>query len=235
MNVRAATRDEIAEIRTIAESSFQTSYSLSPLEIETIVENVFAEDALTGRIDDPDDCVLVVESEDEDGAPALAGFAELESGSTLRWLHVDPAFRGRGVASALLERGREEAVGRGAPLSARILEEANEGDGFLEQFGLERAETASLDFAEESFVEYVYRTTGDAPDPEEPDVEVPSTVTVDGAKLPLDHDEPVPGTEAPFFTIYEDEDADDASSDGGSTDDDAGDDLLPEFEELVDE
>ena len=210
MNVRATTTDETAEIRAVAESSFRTSYALSPLEIETIVENVFTEDVLTERIDDGDRRVLVAGCEDEEGDPTLAGFAELElePDSTLRWLHVDPAFRGRGVASALFERARTEADESNQRLRARILEEANQGTGFLEQYGLERADTARLEFGEESFVEYVYRTSGDAPNPNEPDVEVPSTVTVDGAELPLSHDEPVPGTEAPFFTIHEDERAD---------------------------
>lgn len=203
MNVRAITTDETAEIRAVAESSFQTSYALSPLEIETIVETVFAEDVLTERIEDRSGRVLVAESEDEEGNPTLAGFAELEPDSTLRWLHVNPTFRGRGVATALFERVREDAANRDGPLSARILEEANQGDGFLEQYGLERAETTHVEFGEERFVEYIYKFSGDSPDPNEPDVEVPSTVTVDGVDLPVSHDDPVPGTSAPFFTIHE--------------------------------
>jgi GNAT superfamily N-acetyltransferase/ribosomal protein S27AE len=206
MNVRVPTTEETAEIRAIAERSFQTSYALSPLEIETIVENVFTEDVLTERIDDDGDgCVLVAESEDEAGSLPLAGFAELEPDSTLRWLHVDPACRGRGAASALFGRARTVADESNQRLSARILEAANQGTGFLEQYGLKRADTARLEFDEVSFVEYVYRTWGDAPDPNEPDVDVPSTVTVDGVELLLSHDNPVPGTEAPFFTIHEDD------------------------------
>jgi GNAT superfamily N-acetyltransferase/ribosomal protein S27AE len=205
MNVRDPTTDETAEIRAVAESSFQTSYALSPLEIETIVENVFAEDVLTERIDDGDGRVLVAESEDEEGNPTLAGFVELESAATLRWLHVDPAFRGRGIGTALFEGAREAATDRDDKLSARILEEANQGTGFLEQYGLQQSDTARLEFGEESFVEYVYTASGEGNEPNEPDVEVPSTVTVDDAELTLEHDEPVPGTEAPFFTLYEDD------------------------------
>jgi len=38
--------------------------------------------------------------------------------------------------------------------------------------------------------------------PTEPTVTVPESVTVDGVDLSIDRDDSVPGSEAPFFTVY---------------------------------
>jgi GNAT superfamily N-acetyltransferase/ribosomal protein S27AE len=208
MNVRAATTDDTSRIHAVAESSFQTSYALSPQEIETIVEHVFADDELAERLDDGERRVLVVEAPDPEGQSTVAGFAEFDPDSTLRWLHVDPAFRGQGLADGLFDRIREETPDGSGPVTARILEESNEGDGFLERYGLERSGSTTFELGGESFVEHVYRLSGDSQNPNEPDVEVPSTVLVDGTEYPLDRDETVPGTVAPFFTLYESESAD---------------------------
>jgi len=208
MAVRSATRDDTNRIREIAEASFQASYSLSPLDIETIVEELFVDDALAERLADDDGRVFVAESEDEDGTATVAGFAMVEPEAGLRWLHVDPAFRGRGLATALFERVEDDAEERGRSLTARILQTANEGHNFLERFGLQESGTARLEFDEEEFVENVYATNGDSTEPNEPDVEVPDSVTVDGRELALDRDEEIPGTDAPFFALYTDADGD---------------------------
>jgi hypothetical protein len=51
MEIRQATAQDADRIREIAESSFQASYALSPLDIETIVEGEFAVDPLSDRIE----------------------------------------------------------------------------------------------------------------------------------------------------------------------------------------
>lgn len=208
VDVRLATSEDADGIRAVAESSFQTSYSLSPIEIETILERVFGEEALTERLETTDSAVFVVEQPDESGDPAIAGAAELDADSTLRWLHVDPNFRGQGIGTALFERSRAEAARRNDPPRARILQAADEGSGFLERFGLEQSGTAVLEFDEEEFPEHVYTSTGGGSEPNEPEVEVPSTVRVEGTETVLDREDPVPGTEAPFYPLYEQADDD---------------------------
>ena len=42
--------------------------------------------------------------------------------------------------------------------------------------------------------------------PNQPTVTVPEFVTVDGTDRPVDRDERVPGSEAPFFTMYSTDD-----------------------------
>jgi GNAT superfamily N-acetyltransferase/ribosomal protein S27AE len=202
VDVRPASREDAGSIRAVAETSLQTSYSLSPVEIETILERVFGEEVLTDRLKTGDGAMFVAECPDESDEPVVAGMAEIDADSTLRWLHVDPEFRGRGVGTALFERARAEATRRNEPPTARVLQAAAEGGGFLEQFGLEQAGTDVLAFDAEEFPEHVYTVTGSGSAPNEPAVEVPSTVSVEGTEATLDRDDPVPGTEAPFFALF---------------------------------
>jgi len=216
MDVRPATRDDRTGIESVAQRSFQTSYALSPVEIESLVEHFFSAEALDDRLDGPDGLFFVTDDGDD-----VVGFAEVDADSALRWLHVDPAARGRGAGTSLIERVRAELADRDVPVTARILETASEGGGFLEQFGLSRTGTTSLEFDEERFLEYVYTDVGTNVDANEPTIEVPETVSVDGDKLTVDREDEVPGANAPFFGLYENEDDSRRSflcSECGSTD-----------------
>lgn len=200
MEVRTAIADDRTVIRDIARESFETSYSLSPLDIETIVERVFAEDRITDRIDDPDVLVLVAE-DDEDGVVGFAD-AELREEGVLRWLHVDPDARGRGAGTSLVERVRAIFEDGDREFTARVLEEASEGKEFLERFGLHRSGSEHPDYADESLQELVYTAGGEEDDPNEPYVDVPAFLTPDGDELPVGRDDPIPGTESPFFAVF---------------------------------
>ena len=203
VDVRPATREDAGSIRAVAETSLQTSYSLSPVEIETILERVFGEEVLADRLKTGDGATFVGECHDESDDPAVAGMAEIDADSTLRWLHVDPEFRGRGLGTTLFERARAEATRRNDPPTARILQAAAEGGGFLERFGLERSGTDVLEFDTEEFTEQVYTVMGGGSTPNEPAVAVPSAVSVGDREVALDGDGSVPGTEAPFFPLFE--------------------------------
>jgi len=201
MEVRPASEDDRSVIRDIGRDSFETSYSLSPLQIDSIVEDVFSEQALGDRIEDPESMVLVAE-DDEDG---VVGFVDGEFGDegVLRWLHVDPGARGRGAGTSLVEEAREQFEDRDIAFTARVLEEASEGKGFLERFDLHPSDSVHPDYADENLQEWVFRTGGEEENgSNEPAVEVPESVSVGGDELPLDRDDPIPGTESPFFQVY---------------------------------
>lgn len=203
MDVRTAEGTDWNAIRDLAERSFGASYSLSPDQIAIIVDRDFSEEVLTERLQNPEHLVFVAEGEVE-ANEGIFGFAdvELDDVPTLRWLHVDPIARGRGIGTELFERVREDTAEMGqSDLTARILEDAVEGGDFLEKFGYYRTDSTQLEFEGRTFAEQLY-TKGDAKSKaNEPTVEVPDRVTIDGDRHPVDGSDSIPGTEAPFFRI----------------------------------
>ncbi|MDZ5810907.1 GNAT family N-acetyltransferase [Halorubrum sp. AD140] len=201
MNVRFAEPGDREQIRAIARDSLRASYSLSPEQIEMILEEEFDDASLDDLLDDADTAVLVVE-ETIDDTDTVRGFVTVEVGTeaTVRWLHVDPAARGGGVATALLDRVRERFSE--TPIAARILDEAVEGGEFLEGFGLKRGGHDHLLVGGEEFAVTLFTEGQSTSTANEPTVAVPESVAVDGGDRPVDRDESVPGSEAPFFTVY---------------------------------
>jgi GNAT superfamily N-acetyltransferase/ribosomal protein S27AE len=232
MEIREAELADRPQLRAITEQSFRFSYSLSPERIEAILENLFADDTLASRIDDPDVLLLVAEgSVAEGGGPEdssartesdersaddgagdenkqVVGFVDVDlAAARLHWLHVDPDARGDGVGTALFEGARDAVEARGDSLVARVLEQASEGGEFCTQFGFSRTGSARLEFDDERFTEDVYGT--DADETVEPDVDVPLRIRVDNDELVVDRREEIPGTDAPFFSLYRAESSED--------------------------
>jgi GNAT superfamily N-acetyltransferase/ribosomal protein S27AE len=209
MTVRSAESDDREQIRAIARDSLQSSYSLSPDQIEMILEEEFDDTALTDLLDDSETTVLVVE-ETVDNTETVRGFITVEIGTeaTIRWLHVDPTARGGGIATALLERVREQYADK--PIAACILDEAVEGGEFLEGFGLKQGDHDHLLVGGEEFAVTMFTEGQSTQTPTEPTVTVPESVTVDGVELSIDRDDSVPGSEAPFFTVYSTDDEEEA-------------------------
>lgn len=230
MEVRPAEPDDRARIRAIARDSLQSSYSLSPQQIETILEREFDDTSLHDLLDDPDTAVLVVD-ETVDGTEAVFGFITVEIGrrATIRWLHVDPEARGRGIATALLGRVREEFAEK--PIAASVLAEAVEGGEFLKGFGLKESDHDQITVGGEEFGVTMFTEGEGTETSNEPTVPVPDSVTLDGVARPLNRDKRVPGREAPFFTVHSATDEEESygffCSQCGSTDvSAAGDDSL---------
>jgi len=198
MTVRSAESDDREQIRAIARDSLQSSYSLSPDQIEMILEEEFDDTALTDLLDDSETTVLVVE-ETVDNTETVRGFITVEIGTeaTIRWLHVDPTARGGGIATALLERVREQYADK--PIAACILDEAVEGGEFLEGFGLKQGDHDHLLVGGEEFAVTMFTEGQSTQTPTEPTVTVPESVTVDGVELSIDRDDSVPGSEAPVL------------------------------------
>ncbi|MFD1647669.1 GNAT family N-acetyltransferase [Haloarchaeobius litoreus] len=201
MEVRPAESDDRDRIRAITRDSLQSSYSLSPQQIESILEQEFDDASLDDLLDDPDTTVLVVD-ETIDGTEAVYGFITVEVGTraTIRWLHVDPEARGRGIATALLGRVREEFVEK--PIAASVLEDAVEGGEFLKGFGLKETDHDQILLGGEEFGVTMFAEGQGSETLTEPAVPIPESVTVDGVSRPVDRDDSVPGREAPFFTVY---------------------------------
>lgn len=197
MEVRPATAADGEAIERIARDSFRASYALSPDDIDLLVEAYFTSDALAARLDGDDDgaAVFVATAEDD-----VIGFAEVAPGGWLQWLHVDPTERGQGAGTGLVERARDELGDE--PLTAHVLEAASEGSAFLERFGLSPSGTTDLDYGEhEALPQEVYTAGGEEHEANEPEVEVPHAIEEDGEALRVERNEPIPGTESPFFAV----------------------------------
>lgn len=202
MDLRSATSDDAARLREIAEASFRASYSLSPDQIESLVEAVFSGERLAERVDDPDALLVVAE---DDGT--VVGFVDVDLGTeaAIQWLHVDPESRGLGAGTKLFERAQSDAADRDLPVVARVLSENEEGKGFPERFGLRRSGKAKLEVGSEVLFEEVYAADGLLETVAgEPSVEVPETADIAGETYRVDESDRSPGVDGPFFGVYAD-------------------------------
>lgn len=204
MDIRPAKAQDTNRIRQIAERSFQTSYSLGPEQIETIVDETCSDEALTARIEADPTRIFVVTDDHE-----LVGFADVafDDHAFLQWLHVDPERRGEGAGTELFERVQTAAEDRDLPVVGRVLTEDEEGESFCEQFGFEQGEQTKIEMEDETFFGHSYVKPNTVFSPAEP-VEVPETITADEKILLVDEAESTPGTKGPFFKTYEERSGD---------------------------
>lgn len=201
MKIRPAESTDRVRIRAVAHDSLRSSYSLSPQQIETILEEEFG-DAVLGEMIDDSNTVVLVADHSVDGTEEVLGFttAATGTGATIQWLHVDPEARGDGIATALVGRARDETGA--TSITARVLEDAVEGGEFLEDFGLEQDGNEQFLIGEEEFAVNMFTEGSGTDASNEPTVTVPESVTVDGEERFVDHDDSVPGREAPFVSVY---------------------------------
>ena len=230
MEMREASSDDVETIHDLVERSFTQSYSLSPGQIEMLLEEEFESVGEDGRewrvaVGDDDEIVGVVvweESGDE---------------GTVHWLHVDPMSRERGVGTDLFEAARDAIEDGGAAIRALTLAENSEGRSFFEEFGFVRDGQRHREVGGESLAEYVFvpperaseeaegedagenveqKNVSDTEGSEQADedaaadvpedFEVPETVTTDdGDTVYVAADEAMAGEMGPFFVTYTDE------------------------------
>ncbi|WP_435358580.1 GNAT family N-acetyltransferase [Haloarchaeobius sp. DFWS5] len=155
--VRLADGSESERIQEIAESSMTASYAMSPDDIDALVEAEFAAEKIREQIAGAERELFVAEVDD-----VVAGFVELTAGAEVRWLHVDPERRGRGVGTALFERARSELDERGSGLRAVTLASSTSAGTFFERFALAQVAERQTEIAGRTLVEYVYTDEAEA-------------------------------------------------------------------------
>lgn len=203
MKIRLATERDNEAIKDIAEQSFQASYSLSPLDIESIIEIEFGPEALTSRLDDDGRMFLVAEEDEE-----LVGFVEAretDGSGEVRWLHVTPTERGHGVGTELFERAladlRERAVEN---VRATVLSDNQEGSEFFQQFEFESDGQAEREFDERTLHVEIYRVDTLETTHEEFTVPENEEITVEGTTRYLDAQAAIAGDEAQMLPVFAD-------------------------------
>ncbi|MFA9417271.1 GNAT family N-acetyltransferase [Natrinema sp. HArc-T2] len=223
MEIRNPESAEAERIREVVDSSMTTSFRLSPGQIDGLVGDQFADEAIADKREDEQILLQVAETGAEIEETTITGFVEgrLEDGwGEVRWLFVDPEHRGKGIGTELYETATETLRDRGADhVCVSVLEANTEGHDFVERFDLEHDGDRRVEIADESVVNYVYTnpdvdanlpdsTAEDAADEEFPETERVDgqlTTTDDGTTVFINRDEKESGTAAPFFTTYEDD------------------------------
>ncbi|WP_254537681.1 GNAT family N-acetyltransferase [Halomarina litorea] len=196
MEIRAAEQRDVEAVRELSLRSMQASYTLSPQTIEGAVKQWYDDEAFEEKLNDPDAVLLVAE---EDGD--IRGFSEAvlvaeDGDGDMNWLHVDPDYRGEGIARRLFDATRERLMDKGAArMRGRVLRDNTAGNEFYEHMGFNRVADGSIDIDGTEHVENVYVES----EPEELE-----PISIDGRELFIDYNDSDRATLAPFLAVYAD-------------------------------
>jgi len=198
MELRRARPADRPAIRDVARRSLQASYSLGPQAINGAIEKWYDETRLEETLEDEDRLLLVA-----DVAGQVVAFSEsvvsAANTGTLLWLHVDPSYRGEGIADGLFEKTREQLDSLGATtLRGRVLAENTEGNSFYEDREFTKAGTESVEIDGRNYVENIYT--------ESKQWGSEAVETGDGRTVYVDHDNHERGSVAPFHVVFSDTD-----------------------------
>jgi len=200
MELRRARPADRPAIRDVARRSLQASYSLGPKAITSAIAEWYSEDRLTEKLEEPGRVVVVADETGQVVAFSESIVAAADT-ATLLWLHVDPAHRGEGIASALFEATREELTDLDVTgLRGRVLAENTEGTSFYEHRGFRQVGTDTVEIDGESYVENIYA---------ESEQRGREAVQADADRtVYVDHDNQERGSKAPFQVVFTEPDAD---------------------------
>ncbi len=211
MEIRDATEADVPEIRSVASNSLSSTYSafLDDETIEDAIDEWYGE-SLADAIDDDHSLFLVVERDEH-----IVGFSQSQlvgqqyGTGQIRWLHIDPEYRGGGTGVRLLVRTRERLLGGGADqIQGFVLEDNEEGNEFYDSHGFEQAGTREVEIGDETFVENVY-VEGTIEGDEWSSVD---DLTVEGETIYVSYGEAARGSKSPFYVAYETPDHDEIYS-----------------------
>ena len=200
MEIRRARPADSPAVRDVARRSLGASYSLDPQAITNAIEEWYDEDRLATMLDDPDRVLLVA-----DRAGQVVAFSEsvvaAANTATMLWLHVDPAYRGEGIATDVFEATREELERLDVQdLRGRVLAENTAGNEFYEQRGFDRVGTDTVEIDGQSYIENIY---AESEQWGREAVEAPEDRTVY-----VDHDNHERGSRAPFHVVFTEREGD---------------------------
>jgi ribosomal protein S18 acetylase RimI-like enzyme len=194
MEFRTPTPDDGPRIREIARRSLESSYTLSPQTIESAVAQWYDDEAIARKLDDDQQVMLLAHREGQ-----VVGFVEgalvADGEADLQWLHVDPDYRGEGIARTMFEEARDRLEGMGADrLRGRVLRVNPSGNDFYDHYGFVKAgeDTAVIDGT--TYIENIY--VDDEP------AEMESAETDDGRTVYVDTNDADRGNVGPFYTVY---------------------------------
>jgi GNAT superfamily N-acetyltransferase len=140
MRVRRARKEDLTDIRRIAEAALWDAYSplLSPSSLESLLRAGYSPGALRHRLIGGG---LMVAVTDDDRPVGFADATRQEGHVVVAALATDPPFRRRGVASSLLWSAA--ALAPGDPVCTDVLLGNDDGERFCEACGLVPGETVT--------------------------------------------------------------------------------------------
>jgi ribosomal protein S18 acetylase RimI-like enzyme len=219
MELRTASRSDLAAIKSVAAASLDASYDdvfdedLRQHAVETwygaeddpVGDRTDERDAggLAGNIEDEDSYVVLAEKDGE-----VVGFAQAflvegaEAVGRIEWIHVHPDHRGSGIGGSLLDRAEEELVDAAASrVEGRVLEANQEGKEFYKRRGYDEAHERRLTLgdewvAERTLVREFEESAGHGTDQRR---------VTDGEEVIVAFDDSARGSEGPFYGAYLDE------------------------------
>lgn len=207
MDVREATRDDVAAIRSVARASLTESYghALSDEVIAEAVERWYDAEKLADDLA-RDDVVFLLGVVGEEAVAFAQSYVvrERETVGDVDWLHVRPEHRGEGYGADLLAAVEAELRERGVDrIEARVLAANERGARFYEAHGFERTGESAVEIGDERFEEirYVKHLDGG-----EGEVVVEARRGPEGGRLYVDFEERERASRAPFFAAYTDRD-----------------------------
>ncbi len=177
----------------------EASYTLSPQTIEGAVMQWYDDDSFRERLDDDDQLVLVAERDGEILAFSESVVLESDGDADLNWLHVDPDYRGDGIARALFVETRERLTETGVTrLRGRVLRDNTDGIEFYEHLGFSKVGEDHVDIDGTDYTEHVY--VEDEPS------DLTRATTAEGKEVFVDPDDAFRASLAPFLAVYSDPD-----------------------------
>jgi len=206
MDVRQGNISDADDIERVARASLTESYTgfLDEETIETALSTWYGHDALESRLTGSEETFVVVSVDDSVVAFSQSSLVgQSPAAGEIRWLHVHPDYRGRGIAADLLSRTEEVLVGQGADLLVGlVLEDNDAGRAFYERQGFDPAGERPVEIGAETFTEYTYEYGKDDAVPTGAGERV---ATVDGEEVTVVVEEANRGRLAPFHPAYRSE------------------------------